>query len=1106
MDDFINLPLGRSDKKVAPTEPTQQPINQTVEPMDVTATMTPKMMLDQFKPSGFTTGFEQAALSSGEGIEEASFMRISKNYEDYADNQKSYDAYAKLEDGVTSYNTKARIEKAIDRGLFTLDDELNVVGAHGYFSGAELFYDNDAVRGYLLMQKNGYSKQNFFDTYAEVTKEKSEALARDREGTDAISNFLGAIGYYMTEPETAIEFMSPGKIVASSLPKAAVKAFGVETMFATVAETIREDAVREHMQNAGLDYSIWDSIQSIATNAGMAGAFRAGGSAISDAAVLSKINNKLKDSTDKEIFARFMQIEQYKLTKDGRKHIELMERAREDIDNGKQVDIEAHTDIDIETKTSPEVEPVSLNDEVRKVKPDDSESVAQFEKELDETPPYKDTTPDEDLYGVASQKEAEDLIEEMALDNPELKAEFEQVKLSRQAQQAKEAKDVPVGGSEDEAKQAVKDVFSKANTTDDIYKGMSQDEIKQIDEYMKQDAELMAEQKAIEDEINAFASESAGVGGTSVFAQFGPELFAGSINGIEYNTDTGEFKFDPMRFMAAFLGGHIAKKIATNPKVQAVAKKEALAYAQRLHDRLKDKPMFKYVTGTNYAVDDTPGVAKADKDLIVQHNLTEENIKHAEGIGGLAVPSLAVTKADTPLTGFGEITLLGKSDLVNPSKDIKVYGADVYSPRYPQIKYSLTARQQKTIDEDLARYEEVTGSREYAEKDSLNALYDNTAFRAKFLDEKGVKVKLAKTEKANKESMDIYKKYYKNIVPFKNFVDSQQLRVNPEFQKAYIQELKDTDPAMLLQMELGDPLGLEASDALKNLSYRRAQKLSSLKEQNDKAGRPDEYAIKSTIRDIINKKKLGGELKQYASKYLKDIGAKETIYNGTDSYGRAKYIEHTISNVVDKLKKNIRGGESFNYGVGTTRAKLTPEFKTLAAIKKNKDKLVTSDEFEKIKDEMADRVQSIAEDLRPYYEYDSDSFGYQEEVLHAIGDQDLRGYGFKNIPDDVKEDVSELITALKEMPTEYFEAKVLKVLDIGEFKVAVVPNGTSKETIQILKDKGVKVSKYNPSDENARKEAIKKTAEREKVLFMHPVTVGGAIITGYIASQQDEGL
>ena len=86
-------------------------------------------------------------------------------------------------------------------------------------------------------------------------------------------------------------------------------------------------------------------------------------------------------------------------------------------------------------------------------------------------------------------------------------------------------------------------------------------------------------------------------------ADFGAELMVGGIAGIEQDEE-GNVSFDPVKFMVGFLGGHVAKKIATNPRLNAKAKKEAMAYAQRMHDKLEDTPYYQYITGIQKAVDD----------------------------------------------------------------------------------------------------------------------------------------------------------------------------------------------------------------------------------------------------------------------------------------------------------------------------------------------------------------------------------------------------------------------------------------------------------------------------------------------------------------------
>ena len=66
------------------------------------------------------------------------------------------------------------------------------------------------------------------------------------------------------------------------------------------------------------------------------------------------------------------------------------------------------------------------------------------------------------------------------------------------------------------------------------------------------------------------------------------------------------------------------------------------------------------------------------KDLIAYHNINQDNLDKAIQLGGLAVPSIAITKKETDFSNFGIITLLMPQDVVNP-KETPVYITPVYT-------------------------------------------------------------------------------------------------------------------------------------------------------------------------------------------------------------------------------------------------------------------------------------------------------------------------------------------------------------------------------------------------------------------------------------------
>lgn len=72
------------------------------------------------------------------------------------------------------------------------------------------------------------------------------------------------------------------------------------------------------------------------------------------------------------------------------------------------------------------------------------------------------------------------------------------------------------------------------------------------------------------------------------------------------------------------------------------------------------------------------------KDLIAYHNISQENLDKAIQLGGLVVPSIAVTKKETDFSNFGTITLLMPQDVVNP-KETPVYTRDAWTGVFPGI-------------------------------------------------------------------------------------------------------------------------------------------------------------------------------------------------------------------------------------------------------------------------------------------------------------------------------------------------------------------------------------------------------------------------------------
>lgn len=161
---------------------------------------------------------------------------------------------------------------------------------------------------------------------------------------------------------------------------------------------------------------------------------------------------------------------------------------------------------------------------------------------------------------------------------------------------------------------------------------------------------------------------------------------------------------------------------------------------------------------------------KPGDELIVQHNLTAQNLVKADQLGGLPVPSLAVSKAANPMDSFGEITLIGGPDMANPSAKNPVFSADAYTSRFPNIDYQIDSKSEKAISDMLSDAAEKMpdGKRELSRlvDDWKNREYSDL-LKVKYLDEKG---QLPTTKDSYEFGKEVRQAVYDNQSDFDNWL------------------------------------------------------------------------------------------------------------------------------------------------------------------------------------------------------------------------------------------------------------------------------------------------------------------------------------------------
>jgi len=108
----------------------------------------------------------------------------------------------------------------------------------------------------------------------------------------------------------------------------------------------------------------------------------------------------------------------------------------------------------------------------------------------------------------------------------------------------------------------------------------------------------------------------------------------------------------------------------------------------------------------------------------------------------------------------------------------------------------------------------------------------------------------------------------------------------------------------------------------------------------------------------------------------------ERIFQGYTPSGNRRYIPHTLDNVVKLLKKDLRGGEGFHYGVGSIRSQLTPQFKSIETIRKAKDRLVSAEQFDALKKEIDAEFSSVSANISPHIASNTAAAIFEDAITH----------------------------------------------------------------------------------------------------------------------------
>lgn len=500
------------------------------------------------------------------------------------------------------------------------------------------------------------------------------------------------------------------------------------------------------------------------------------------------------------------------------------------------------------------------------------------------------------------------------------------------------------------------------------------------------------------------------------------------------------------------------------------------------------------------------------KDLVALHNLSEDKLLKSLELGGLPMPSLAITKADIPHSNFGEITLIFGRETIDPkaNKKNKVYSADAWTPVFPRVEYEADTKVESRIsqklreigskiDEQFKRelnmvshgYEDYL-NRNGGEEGLVERVMDNYGMKAAYLEDQGKHIdKITKQEEVEKGYNPLSADKYDKILDILGVSTPEEIkRVNlRDAVNNHGAELEAVYPGVTQSaLRLGRILGVVQS-------YLEQRNTGTVyRTVNDVA------AMKKSVDDAIDTEGYEAWVRNLFSGIVKDSG----IYNNKDVFTpsgnrrtfKQTHLPVTLENIV-KAMASQNGGNSKNVsgfnGVKTLRAATAETFKSVEEMHQKKGRLqnLTHEQFDAVSNELQSRLYNVIEAIDNESGHTGgdnsfirfDSIG---EILAEIGESGkysvadiqriFKQYG-RNISDDTTLEVKQLLYEVAQMPVNIFEAKPQRVVNFDEAKVFVIPRTADTKLKQELLNRGFSIAEYNPDVEGDRQKVVNRFEE-----------------------------
>lgn len=430
----------------------------------------------------------------------------------------------------------------------------------------------------------------------------------------------------------------------------------------------------------------------------------------------------------------------------------------------------------------------------------------------------------------------------------------------------------------------------------------------------------------------------------------------------------------------------------------------------------------------NAVLENQKGYAQTKaRNLVAYHNISADGLSKALKLGGLPVPSIAITNKDIEYNNFGDISLVIPKEVVDP-KTTPIFSRDAWTQTFPHI---LKAWREENASE----------------------LYD--------------------------KMLPILKELKAEDGQLKALKDARVMDIDDSTSIDFVERIFNKDEVKYYFLStLGKAPKIKYGTHKNGSTYIDSIKLREDidKKLNVKATAKSFEVWKNNVRES-----LLGEPKIEVNGRKVDLTLENvvTAMVGQQQNKQKGMFGNTKGSVIAASAKRIKSMKSL---------KSEAENKISGDIDLEDERNNANKAYEEVKQNIDAFMSEMVEHYE--YSSSFDAFDDALQVLIAMQQKkkDFNTAARSNYftpTDDMREKAESIVNAISNLPVRYFEAKPQRAVKFDEIKAAIVPKGTDKTLIKELKSHGIHIEEYENGVENSRVDATKRADEAVELYFQN---------------------